>query len=69
LLLSVVLVFLLGKPNAAAALCVVCVQQYFRVVRNQPPHVKSALFVEAAQRLGARPVWILRRHLFRTVIT
>ena len=38
LLLSVVLAFLLGKgiPNAAAALCVVYVPQYFRVVRNWP---------------------------------
>jgi ABC-type dipeptide/oligopeptide/nickel transport system permease subunit len=37
LLLSVVLAFLLGRglPNAAAALCVVYVPQYFRVVRNQ----------------------------------
>ena len=36
LLLSVVLAFLLGRgvPNAAAALCVVYIPQYFRVVRN-----------------------------------
>jgi peptide/nickel transport system permease protein len=71
LLLSVVLAFLLGKgiPNAAAALCVVYVPQYFRVVRNQTAQVKSELFVEAAQSLGAGPVWILRRYLFRNVIT
>ena len=71
LLLSVVLAFLLGKglPNAAAALCVVYVPQYFRVVRNRTAQVKSELFVEAAHSLGARPLWILRRYLFRNVIT
>ena len=71
LLLSVVLAFLLGKgiPNAAAALCVVYVPQYFRVVRNQTAQVKSELFVEAARTLGAGPLWILRRYLFRNVIT
>ena len=71
LLLSVVLAFLLGKgiPNAAAALCVVYVPQYFRVVRNQTAQVKSELFIEAATSLGAGPLWILRRYLFRNVIT
>ena len=71
LLLSVVLAFLLGKglPNAAAALCVVYVPQYFRVVRHQTAQVKAELFVEAARSLGAGPIWILRRYLFRNVIT
>ena len=71
LLLSVVLAFLLGKglPNAAAALCVVYVPQYFRVVRNQTAQVKADLFVEAARSLGAGPIWILRRYLLRNVIT
>jgi peptide/nickel transport system permease protein len=55
LLLSVVLAFLLGRglPNAAAALCVVYVPQYFRVVRNQSAQVKAELFIEAARSLGA----------------
>ena len=71
LLLSVVLAFLLGRglPNAAAALCVVYVPQYFRVVRNQSAQVKAELFVEAAQSLGAGPLWMLRRYLLRNVIT
>ena len=71
LLLSVVLAFLLGRglPNAAAALCVVYVPQYFRVVRNQAAQVKAELFIEAARSLGASPLWILRRYLFRNVIT
>ena len=71
LLLSVVLAFLLGKgiPNAAMAMCVVYVPQYFRVVRNQTAQVKAELFIEAARSLGAGPFWILRRYLFRSVIT
>jgi len=71
LLLSVVLAFLLGRglPNAAAALCVVYIPQYFRVVRNQTAQVKAELFVEAARSLGAGPLWILRRYLLRNVIT
>ena len=50
-------------------MCGVYVPQYFRVVRNQTAQVKSELFVEAAQSLGAGPLWILRRYLFRNVIT
>lgn len=71
LLLSVVLAFLLGRglPNAAAALCVVYVPQYFRVVRNQSAQVKAELYIEAAQSLGAGPLWIIRRYLLRNVIT
>jgi peptide/nickel transport system permease protein len=71
LLLSVVLAFLLGRglTNAAAALCVVYIPQYFRVVRNQTAQVKAELFVEAARSLGAGPIWVLRRYLLRNVIT
>jgi len=71
LLLSVVLAFLLGRglPNAAAALCVVYIPQYFRVVRNQSAQVKAELYIEAAQSLGSGPLWILRRYLLRNVIT
>jgi peptide/nickel transport system permease protein len=71
LLLSVVLAFLLGRglPNAAAALCVVYVPQYFRVVRNQSVQIKAELYVEAARSLGAGSLWILRRYLLRNVIT
>ena len=71
LLLSVVMAFLLGRgiTNAAIALCVVYIPQYFRVVRNQTAQVKSELFVEAARAIGAGPVWIIRKYLFRNVIT
>ncbi|MBM5801481.1 MAG: ABC transporter permease [Cyanobacteria bacterium K_DeepCast_35m_m2_023] len=71
LLLSVVLAFLLGRglPNAAAALCVVYVPQYFRVVRNQTVQIKAELYIEAARSLGAGPIWVLRHYLLRNVIT
>ena len=71
LLLSVVMAFLLGRGilNAAIALCVVYVPQYFRVVRNQTAQVKSELFVDAAKTFGAGPFWILRKYLLRNVIT
>tara|TARA_B100000029_G_scaffold514520_1_gene617691 strand:- start:634 stop:1488 length:855 start_codon:yes stop_codon:yes gene_type:complete len=71
LLLSVVMAFLLGRgiPNAAFALCVVYAPQYFRVVRNQTAQVKSELYVEAAIAIGAKPTWIMRKYLFRNVIT
>ena len=71
LLLAVVMAFLLGRSlvNAALALCVVYVPQYFRVVRNQTAGAKSELYVTAARSLGAGPFWILRRYLLRNVIT
>lgn len=71
LLLSVVLAFLLGRGilNAATALCVVYVPQYFRVVRNQTAQIKAELFVDAARSLGAGPLWIMRKYLLRNVIT
>ncbi len=71
LLLSVVLAFLLGRGilNAAAALCIVYIPQYFRVVRNQTAQVKTELFIDAAKSLGANPLWILRKYLLRNVLT
>ena len=71
LLLSVVIAFLLGRGilNAAIALCVVYIPQYFRVVRNQTAQVKTELYVEAARAIGAGPLWIMRRYLFKNVIT
>tara|TARA_Y100001968_G_scaffold292816_2_gene298328 strand:- start:18413 stop:19234 length:822 start_codon:yes stop_codon:yes gene_type:complete len=71
LLLSVVMAFVLGRGivNAAIALCVVYIPQYFRVVRNQTSQVKSELYIEAARAMGAGPVWILRKYLLANVIT
>ncbi len=71
LLLSVVMAFLLGRGilNAAVALCVVYIPQYFRVVRNQTTQIKSELYIEAAKSMGASPIWITRKYLFRNVIS
>jgi len=71
ILLSVVIAFLLGKGilNAAIALCVVYIPQYFRLVRNQTAQVKSELFIESARSIGASPIWIIRKYLFQNVIT
>ena len=71
LLLSVVLAFLLGKGilNAAIALCVVYIPQYFRLVRNQTAQVKSELYIDAAKTIGASPLWIIRKYLLANVIT
>ncbi len=71
LLLSVVIAFVLGRGilNAAIALCVVYIPQYFRVVRNQTGQVKTELYVEAARAMGAGPLWVMRKYLFKNVIT
>ncbi len=71
LLLSVVMAFVLGRGiiNAAAALCVVYVPQYFRIVRNQVTQVKTELYIDAAIALGAGPIWILRKYVLTNVLT
>tara|TARA_Y100001968_G_scaffold42730_6_gene32821 strand:+ start:251 stop:1057 length:807 start_codon:yes stop_codon:yes gene_type:complete len=71
LLLSVVMAFVLGRGilNAAVALCVVYVPQYFRLVRNQAAQVKSELYVEAAKSMGAGPIWIIRKYLLKNVLS
>jgi peptide/nickel transport system permease protein len=70
LLLSVTLAFVVGKGvlNAAIALSIAYVPQYYRVVRNQTVSVKTELFIEAAQSMGASTVRVLSRYLFLNVI-
>jgi len=70
LLLSITLAFVVGRGlfNAAIALSIAYVPQYYRVVRNQTVSVKTELFVEAAQAMGASTGWILRKYLFGNVI-
>uniref|UniRef100_UPI0033426FE6 ABC transporter permease n=1 Tax=Prochlorothrix hollandica TaxID=1223 RepID=UPI0033426FE6 len=70
LLLSVTLAFVVGRGllNAAIALSIAYVPQYYRVVRNQTVSVKTELFIEAAQAMGASTPHILRRYLFWNVI-
>jgi len=70
LLLSVTLAFVVGRGvvNAAVALSIAYVPQYYRVVRNHTVSVKTELFIEAAQAMGAPTRTVLSRYLFLNVI-
>lgn len=70
LLLSVTLAFVVGQGvwNAAIALSIAYVPQYYRVVRNHTVSVKTELFIEAAQAMGASTWRVLTRYLFFNVI-
>ena len=70
LLLSVTLAFAVGRGvlNAAIALSIAYVPQYYRVVRNHTISVKTELFIEAAQAMGASTWVILTRYLFLNVV-
>ncbi|MGF1491360.1 MAG: ABC transporter permease [Microcoleaceae cyanobacterium] len=70
LLLSITLAFVVGQGilNAAIALSIAYVPQYYRVVRNQTMSIKAELFVQAAQALGAGTWGILSRYLFLNVV-
>ena len=70
LLLSMTLAFVVGRGvvNAAIALSIAYVPQYYRVVRNHTVSVKTELFIEAAQAMGASTWVVLTRYLFLNVI-
>ncbi len=70
LLLSVTLAFVVGRGlwNAAIALSIAYIPQYYRIVRNQTASIKQEVFVQAAEALGASPWQILRKYLFLNVI-
>lgn len=70
LLLSLTLAFVVGRGifNAAVALSIAYVPQYYRVVRNHTISVKTELFIEAAQAMGASTWRVLSRYLFLNVI-
>lgn len=70
LLLSVTLAFVVGRGvvNAAIALSIAYVPQYYRVVRNHTVSVKTELFIEAAQAMGASTWTVLSRYLFLNVV-
>jgi peptide/nickel transport system permease protein len=70
LLLSVTLAFVVGRGilNAAIALSIAYIPQYYRVVRNHTASVKTELFIEAAQAMGASTWDVLTRYLFLNVI-
>jgi peptide/nickel transport system permease protein len=70
LLLSVTLAFVVGRGiwNAAIALSIAYIPQYYRVVRNHTVSVKTELFIEAARSMGASTWRVLSRYLFFNVI-
>jgi peptide/nickel transport system permease protein len=70
LLLSVTVAFVVGRGilNAALALSIAYIPQYYRVVRNHTVSIKTELFIEAAQALGASPWRVLSRYLLLNVI-
>jgi len=70
LLLSVTLAFVVGRGiwNAAIALSIAYIPQYYRVVRNHTVSVKTELFVEAARSMGASTWRVLTKYLFFNVI-
>jgi peptide/nickel transport system permease protein len=70
LLLSVTLAFVVGRGvlNAALALSIAYIPQYYRVVRNQTVSVKTEMFVEAAQAMGASTWRVLWRYLAQNVV-
>ncbi|MPY99895.1 MAG: ATP-binding cassette domain-containing protein [Actinophytocola sp.] len=74
LVLAIIVSFVLaaylspGVPSAAAAVGLVYIPQYFRVVRNHTLSVKEEPFVEAARSFGARNRTVLGRYVFFNVV-
>ncbi|WP_026104404.1 ABC transporter permease [Anabaena sp. PCC 7108] len=70
LLLSVTLAFVVGRGilNAAIAISIAYIPQYYRVVRNHTVSVKTEVYIEAAQAMGASTWVVLSRYLFFNVI-
>lgn len=70
LLLAVTLAFVLGRGvlNAAIALSIAYIPQYYRLVRNQTVSVKTEPFIEAAQAMGASTWRVMTRYLFSNVV-
>jgi len=69
LILAIVIAAVLGGGmfNAAVAVSVIYVPQYFRVTRNHTLSVREETFVEAARALGASRADIIRRYVFPNV--
>lgn len=70
LLLSLTIAFVVGAGvwNAAIALSVAYIPQYFRVIRNQTVSTKTEVYIEAAQAIGADTKAILMKYLAPNVI-
>lgn len=70
LILAIAIAAVLGPGifNIIIAIATLYVPTYYRIVRGQTLSFKQALYVEAAQSLGARPLEILLRYIFPNVI-
>ncbi|MCH7760725.1 ABC transporter permease [candidate division TA06 bacterium] len=70
LLLAITVAALLGRGvvNAALAISVVYIPQYFRVIRNHVLSVREEVYVEAARGLGASRRIILQKYILFNVI-
>ncbi|MDN5858764.1 MAG: dipeptide/oligopeptide/nickel ABC transporter permease/ATP-binding protein [Pseudonocardia sp.] len=74
LVLAIIIAFALaaiispGVLPAAAAVGLIYIPQYFRVVRNHTLSVKQEPFVEAARSLGAKERTVLGRYVFFNVV-
>ncbi len=70
LLLSLTIAFVVGAGvwNAAIALSVAYIPQYFRVIRNQTVSTKNEVYIEAAQAIGADTKTILIKYLAPNVV-
>jgi peptide/nickel transport system permease protein len=70
LILAIAITAVLGPSilNIIAAIGVLYIPTYYRVVRGQTLSAKQELYVEAARSLGAKPRAILGRYIFPNVI-
>jgi peptide/nickel transport system permease protein len=70
LILAIAITAVLGPSviNVIAAIAVLYIPTYYRIVRGQTLSVKEEVYVEAARSIGARAWEILARYIFPNVI-
>jgi len=68
LAISIAAVLGAGIGNIIVAIAVLYVPTYFRIVRGQTLTVKNELYVKAAESLGTRPLAILIKYIFPSVL-
>ena len=70
LILAIAIAAVLGAGigNIIAAIAVLYIPTYFRIVRGQTLSVKNELYIEAARSLGTKPLTILAKYVFPNVL-
>ena len=58
-----------GLFNTMLAVCIVRIPLYVRLMRGQVLVLKEMQYVKAAKTFGARPVWIVVRHIIPNCLT